>query len=435
MKKSKIFLLFLLFLSLLLTGCYDAREVDDQVYSIVIGLDKGVHNRVRLTVQYATYQGGGSGSGGGMEKGGGGGGEEERQSAGAIVHTIEAPTILEGLDLLNCAVSRRISMVHTKMIVISEALAREGIANYLGPLARYRETRRTMQMVIVKGSAEKFILENKTSIGESISKTIELMTSQAENTGYFPRVSFHDFYRSTISSYGQAYACYAGVNDFKEIKTGEQGEGPLKTHLNLVPGKIPRKGVVKREFIGTAVFSGDRMVGSLDGEETRYFLMVKGLFDRGIITIKDPEKPGATIPLDVRLGRKPKIKTRFAGNRPVIDIDLNIEADVGAIQSRISYENINKINELNKALASDIKRGVEDVVKKTQKDYQSDIFYFGENFAHYFPTIEDWEKYNWSSHYPQAQVNVHVEVNIRRTGLMFESSPIIYPSSDKSGGK
>lgn len=422
-RNVRIIQLMIIFIviSFLFTGCRDAQEVDDEVYALVLGVDKGVNNKVRITIQYPTYQ---SGGGEKEDKGGGAMSGGANQAPGSNIHTIEASTILEALDMYGMAISRRVSLTHTKMLVFSEEFARDGVGKYLGPMARYRETRRVMNVIVVKGKAQEFIQENKSNIGESLAKAMELMANQSENTSFFPRTPFQDFYKGMLSTYSQAYTSYAGINDFKQLTPEEQGkEAPLVTDTGFYPGELPRDGVAKREYAGTAVFDGEKMVGLLDSLETRYFLMVSGKFERGIVTIEDKKEPGSAVPLDMRLGRPPRIKGYFENGKPVIDIHLEVESDIGAIQSRIDYEKINLVENLNNQAKEHLEKHILQVIKKTQA-LNSDIFGFGHKIAGYFATLQEWEQYNWKKHYKEAEIKVDVSVNIRRTGLMIHSSPI-----------
>jgi spore germination protein KC len=63
-------------------------------------------------------------------------------------------------------------------------------------------------------------------------------------------------------------------------------------------------------------------------------------------------------------------------------------------------------------------------IKKTQKELKADIFGFGEHMAGNFFTIEDWEAFDWLSRYPDAKVNVSLNLKIRRTGSIFQTYPI-----------
>jgi spore germination protein KC len=432
-KKVSLLLILVLITSFTFTGCYDAMEVDDEVYALAVGVDVGVNNKLIITIQYPTYKSSGGGASGGGGPSGGAGNLNALQ--GSNVQTIEAATILEGIDMFGMAISRRVSLSHTKLLVFSEEFARAGIGYYIAPIARFRETRRTMGVVVVRGKAEDFIKANESNIGESLTKTLELMVTQARYSSYFPEIRFSELYRGILSQNQSPAAIYAGINDFKKIpEQKETTKPPLVTSKGFVPDYLPRKGVEKQEFVGMAVFNGDKMVGYLDSYETRYYLLVTGNYNRGIMTFKDKYKPDNALPIDIRLGRDPIIKSHFENGKPVIDIKLNIEGDVCAIQSRINYERVNMIGDLNNLVKEQIEAGVKATIRKTQKELKADVFGFGNKVVENFWTIQDWEAYNWLGHYPEAQINVEVEVNVRRTGSMVYSSPIIDSSGKKGGG-
>ncbi len=429
MKKLKYLVMFCVLLSLMLTGCYDAVEPDEEVYTEVIGVDKGVNNKLILTVQFPSYKEG-SGSGGGMPKGSGGGGggnsaEDTGEVEGTIATSVEAPTVLEGLNLINAYTPRRVSLAHAKIIVFSEAIAREGTGKYINMLTKFRDIRSVMRIVICNGSAREFILENKSVIGTSISKAIELMFSQTRTTGYFPDTYLHEFYFNLTTPYRQPTAIYAGVNNFQKYLESKNGsKAPLKIVTNVEPGDLPRKGAAKREYLGTAVFEGDKMIGHLTTFETRYFLMVANRFNRALMSIEDRHAPGNAILLDTRMGRKTDIKAHFENGVPVIDVKLNIEVDILGIQSGIDYESVKLIDNLNNQIASFLESGIRKTIAKTQ-ELHCDIFGFGLKVAGNFNTIREFEEYNWLKHYQEAKVNVAVKVNVRRTGMTSGTPPYV----------
>ena len=149
------------------------------------------------------------------------------------------------------------------------------------------------------------------------------------------------------------------------------------------------------------------------------------------MTIEDKNEEQKAIPLDIRLGRKTKIDGYFKNNTPVIDIKIQIEADVGAIQSRLPYEDLKNLSDLNNQIETTIKNGVEETINKAQTEWNTDIFGFGKKIARNFLTTTEFEKYNWLEHFKDAKINVEVDANVRRTGLMMESSPIKYNETKK----
>lgn len=426
MKKNKFIAIICVFLCTATSGCADKMEVDDQVYAIAIGADKGAENKIRFTVQYPTYK---------KDQGGSQQDQDIKSSVvgNTVTSTVEAPSIIEAINLLATFTSRRISLVHTKMIIFSEDFARDGIAGFLQPIARYRESRRIMQILVCKGTAEEFIKQNTTLIGQGLSKAIELRAKQSMDTGFFPNTPFHSFYRNMLSPYCQPYAVYAGINDFSNLKSvPRSNESPLYTEKGYLPGTIPRRGDLKIELAGTAVFNGDKMVGTLNTYETRYFQMVTGVFKRGIMTIEDKHAPGKAIILDLRPGRPPKVEAHLSGDKAVINYQQYIEADIVSVQSRYPYEDPKKVKELDNQLKEDIEMGITKLIKKTQEELKTDIFGFGYKVARNFKSVPEFEKYNWLAQYPKADIKVDIITNVRRTGLMVRSAKVRYgqPAED-----
>ena len=116
MHKGETLLLLPLLMISFLSGCFDAREIDDEVYAISVGVDKGSSDNLRLTIQYPTYMD----SGGNVENTSGtSDGKSKKKQANSIVHTIEAPTMLEVLDMFSTCISRRVSLMHAKWVIFS----------------------------------------------------------------------------------------------------------------------------------------------------------------------------------------------------------------------------------------------------------------------------------------------------------------------------
>lgn len=411
------------------TGCMDSREVDDEIYPVIMGLDKGVDNTTRVTVMYPNYQ-----SGGGDKKNGGMPGGSSQGSAN--IENIDAPSFLEGINMLGMCISRRVSLVHTKLLVISEELARSDLGIYASGLNRFRESRPSMWVVVSKERAEDFINAVQVNVGNNISKAAELLFEESKYSNYFPQVQFKNFYKAFLSTYRQPHAAYAAINDFKSFKEGKDIENPqLKASSGLMPGDIPRKGASKTDFAGMAVFDGSKMVGALDTYETTYFLMMIGEFPAGAVTIEDKDAPGKVIVADMRNGRKPKVKVHFENGIPIIDVNVAMEADIESIWSRIHYEHYKTVPELNKMFEDSLLEGSQKLVEKTQKEFKSDVFGFGRWVVNSFSTIQEWEAYDWLSKYPDAKINIAYKVNIRRFGSMLESEQIKYSKFIKSGDK
>ncbi|MFW5649021.1 MAG: Ger(x)C family spore germination protein [Natronincolaceae bacterium] len=401
----------LIILMLNLTSCYDAIEINNMLHVVAIGVDRGVSDKWRLTLQFPTIKG----SGGGSQSSGGGGQEEYTHV------TIDAPSFFAGINMLNASLPRRLTFMHAQIIVFSEELAKSGLIDeYITSIHRFREIRQSAHMLIVKGKADEFLKENEPFIGNLVAKNFQMLINESNNTGFFPRVTLEDFYSGLKSSYRQPIATLTAINDFKSFqKEGEPWETGFKTGGDYIAGKLPRIGKNKIELFGTALFDGGTMVGELSGDETRYMLMVRDEFERGFFTMKDPKEQEMIIALDVRGPTKPKIKVTLDDTVPVIHLKMHLNADILAIQSGVNYEHPKLKVLLEKEFQQIIKNGIEKVVRKCQ-NLNADVFMFGDHAIKNFLTIDDLENYNWNSHFEDAKVTVEVKVAIRRTGTQID---------------
>jgi len=411
-----------------ITGCFDAKEVTDWAYVHSIGMEHGVKDKLRMSIQVPSTKE--STSGGGMFQGSTENISTE-ESGGILTITLDCPTFYSGVNMINCFLSRELNYMHTKYFVFSESLAREEIGTYINAFIRGRQIRRQIYVVISRGSASEFLKNNTVLLGDSLTKKQESLMEQSKITGLFSDVKYGEFIDSMKTPYGQSIASLAAVNKFQEFWDGEAtGKTPAKTGVPYYAGQLPRKGGSKVEFLGTAVFNGGKMVGELNGDETRALLMIRGDFKRGNFTVQDPKKPEMLVTIDVRRQKKRKVKVDLKGNKPIIDIHVYLEGDILAIQSTVDYEKKDLKPLLENALREQIKKNLEKTVKKCQ-DLNADVLKLGAAVGMHFWTIQEFEEYNWLSKFKDATVNVDVDFLIRRTGTMLKSREIMSPAGIK----
>lgn len=397
-----------------LTGCFDAKEVTEWTYVYSIGMEKGITDKLRMTIQAPSMR---SGKGGGGSEGSG-----SQEQSGIETITIDCPSFYSGINMLNTFMSRQMNYMHAKYLVFSESLAREGIDSYITAFIRGRQIRRQMSVIVTKGSASEFLKEHTTAISSSLSKKQQNMLDQANTTGFFSDSTYGEMLNESKTPYGQAIAILAAVNDESKFKEGEgTGKSPFKTSGDYYAGDLIRSGGSRVEFLGTAVFDGGKMVGELNGDETRALLMVRDEFRRGNYALKDPKKEDKSISIDIRRQKSPDIKIHFEGDNPSIDIKVFLEGDILAIQSTIDYESKELKPLLEKAMTDEIKEQMDRTIKKCQ-DVNSDVFRFGNIAAMHFLTIPEFEEYGWLKRFKDVKVNTRIDFKIRRAGTMLKSS-------------
>ncbi len=412
MRGAKLYLILLLLVSLLaFTGCWGIRETDEIAYVLMIGFDKGEKDNTILTLSIANPK---TATGNTQ---GGSGGEKTRE-----IVSVEAFGPVAMLDLLNTAIDRHINLQHTKAFIFSEELAREGLGCWLSPLMRFRETRGTAEVFICRGKARDVIEKSNPFLELSPVKQIELVRKLSEAHGFFPVTQLIDLYLDTKSFSKEPAVPLTGVHEgeFESTRPGilKGGAG------QYLAGEVPLSGKNKVQFIGTAAFRGDKLVGLLDGQETRYYLMLTGDFGFGLIGVKDPLNQSGAIGLRVQQGRKPKYKTRVDEEGNVtIDVELFLEPEIIASASANDFERSDLKPLLEEAFSRQTERHCQNLIKRTQNELRADIFGFGGKVKRKFLTEQPWEEYEWLEVYPEIQINVVAHTQIRRTGLLLKRIP------------
>ncbi|MGE5613740.1 MAG: Ger(x)C family spore germination protein [Bacillota bacterium] len=414
MRKKVPVIVTAVFIAVIMSSCFDLHEITDVAYIQFIGIDKGTADRWRLTVSIAAQESGKSDSSGGMAA-----------PARSKSVTIEAPSFFSAIGLLDTNISRKIDFSHANLLVFSENIAKSGmVGEYIAPLVRYHQIRRTLLVAVVRGSAQEFIENIQPYLGGSVSSEITDLAHGVKGSSYFPSTTLNDFYNAMKSTYIQPAVMLGGLYNQDNIPNpGDGGKDATVTAGSYFAGDIPRKGGNSIEFLGCALFDGDKMVGKLNGHETRMMLLATGDYDRGILLVQDPEAPELVVPFRLKLAQKPSIDVVFDKGIPVIKLKLSTEGDIYAIQSQINYEDPQRAPILENAVKTHLKESLDKTIEKCRL-LGCDVFNFGYAAAKQFPTIEEWESYNWNKRFKEAKIETYVDFKIKKTGGMLRSSQI-----------
>ncbi len=402
--------------------------MEDTAYPLAVGIDAGSLYEVRLSlkipISQGATQGGASGSGGSSD--GTGKGQESRTS---FVTSIETDSIHAGLNVIESYLGRHISLAHAKQVVISEGLARRGgLHEHIHGMQRGRQFRPTTNIFVCIGAADEFLKKTNPVSNMNESKFYELINGSYTHTGFGVDSTVFTFYIGMESTYKSPIAALEAVNiydagdEFNLNNSTAYQKGREKPMAgNYFAGEIPRTGGPPTEIMGIAVFRGDKMVGMMDGEDTKYYLITSGNFQKSFLTVPDPLDEESFIVLSIRQNRKPDYNVKIKDGIPYIDLKVDLEGDFTSIQSAINYEDVNNINIAEKATEEFLKKGIIRYLEATSKEFGSDINGFGGKARMLFPDWEKWEKYDWLEKYKDAVFNLSVSFKIRRTGLLIRS--------------
>lgn len=425
-KLRKLLSMFLVLLLVLpITGCYDLMELEGMAFVVSLGIDKAPGNMIDVTARIAVPRKLSAGPGGG---GGGGGGGKDEVVGGAKPVTVRAHTVLEALNLLNTSVERRLSLIHLANIVIGESLAKEGVLEYLRPLTRYREFRRTIVVFIAPGNVREIYENNKPLLEQSITRWTESLTDVNRHTGLSAMQKLNDFIISIEAYNEDPIAAVLAVNEkvkeqMKQEKKGSEGQrihADGKPNFNL--GEVERLGGNPLEFLGTAVFHKDRLVTYLDGIDTRMLLTIRGELLRTQMDFPDPISKDRYVNLEIKHARKPIIKVDL-NKRPIkVSIEESLEADLNGVQRPTDYSRPDRIRVLEKSVSERLKNRQEQLVSRVFHEYQADPFDIMKRTRSQFRTYRDLKSFDFRQVLKDAEIAVDVKLNIRRIGVQL--SPI-----------
>ena len=423
--KRTVCLLLAVYLCLLLAGCYDSHEVDDQTYVIAVGIDKGKSNNLRLTLQYVLPLAIGS-AGGGSGGGGGGGGQSVTNM------TLECPSIFTGLNMANNSIGKQINLSHAKIMVFSDELARIGTAGLLvRSLLRDREVRPNLFIAISRGSAESYLESIKPVQEADPAKYYELKTLAYRYTGFINDSLLHDFYIDEESPAMQPAATLVGVNTKDSVSefdvsqsTSDSKEKPFPFEGDYLAGDLPKIGDIRGEMMGIAVFDGGKMVGEMDGEDATFLLMVEGKYQSSYLTFMDPVLKPYLVVVNMKQSRRPSYKVDIVDGKPKISVSVMLEGDFVSIQSGADYSEDGLRIKFEKSAEDYLTSQILKFLNRT-KQFNSDICGFGRYVKGKFLTWNNWMDFNWLKRYKDTDFNVSVDVKIRRPGLLIKDSPIM----------
>ena len=424
-----------MFLSMIfLCGCYYAKEPNNIAYVVAVGVDmtedEGIYD---YTIQFAKTT---QISGGASEEGG------KEGSEIVEVINVKAPTVYSAVNIANQIVSKNFTLAHTKLIVISEELAENGVRDLFDTFARNSDIRPNIYMAVSSAGAKEY-LESVKPVAEINPVTYYRLIYESQRGGYVPRVLLKDFYFQIEDENRQNVLPLAGVNEKNKEKAKEGHKGEEEGHKtedesnvkddNVKEAEVNEKGfdfltkkyyagkieTEKRnasEVIGMALFDGEKMIGKMDNVESLIYNILRGEYKLSYTSFYNEKSPKVPVTIAIEQQRQPKISVKTTDGVPKIKIKIFME---GSLMSESTETPIElDTPSMEKQVEEETKQAIEDFLKRTQKEFGVDIIGFGQYAKSNFMTNSEYERYDWRSHYPEAEFSVDVSFEMQNIGFI-----------------
>lgn len=375
MKAWKLLCILLFTLCLpLFSGCWNYREFDALNIVSAIAIDSGTQGyKYHITFEFL---------------------DESGQSPKARTLETEGDTIFDAARNAAAASQKKLYFSSCRTVIISQDLARHGIAPLFDFLLRDTEPRITLFPLISKEKTAGEILHQESSSAQLIGLELaRVLESNAKNLA-----------EAHTTQLFEAYGMLA-----------DRGMSLTLPYIKLQGselGKIPT-------LDGTAVFKDDILIGFLSSQETKYFLYVRNQAKGGLLLTAIGGGTEKNIALEI-LGSNTTISPQMIGNAVGMQIDIKTKCDFGENQSTKALSNQGGILQAEKAAEKTLQDGISAVITRVQRDYKSDIFGFGKELHESMPDYWKKVKGDWNNEFPSMKFTVNTTINIQGTATARE---------------
>ena len=406
MRKKILCLILILSMCIFsLTGCYDAKGIENLSYAIAIGLDKGENNILKLSIQFATPSAISGDS------------EGSSQSDSTTITSIECSSIPSGINLINSYISKQVNLAHCKVIVISEELAYDGVSEYIYTLVDNVQIRPNCNVIVSRCDAINFLENAKPTLEKLTARYYEAALRSSEYTGYTSDIQLNDFYSALKSSTTQPLAILAGVNT-EQTHLTDTNTNKFNIDSIYKANETPIQDKTSLECMGLAVFSYDKLAGELDAIESLCYAIVSNKLQNGMITIPNPNSDNSSIDIYLSPQKNTKIKVETINNTPYINIDVYLDGYIGSSDTNSDHSSTDTLESISKSVDKYLKAQILSFLYKTSKDFNCDIVGFGNYAINDYLTWDEWISSDWLSNYKDAFFKVNISTDIE-SGELF----------------
>lgn len=374
-KKIYILLLFI-FISTNLSSCWNYREINDMSIVSGVAIDKGgADGKYEVTVELIDIQQG----------------KEINMHSKYI--TLSGNTMFEISRNMISLIGKKLYWSHSKSIIISEDIARDGISGILDWYSRDAETRTDARVLVSKENTAKEILKSKPVTENYTSFELSKLLKNEDTLSNVPVVDLWDIL-DTLAQDG------------------------LSTWLPTVKiNKNNDDNILQVD--GSAIFSKDKLIGCIDENSTKNILFAKDKVKGGLLILdKESESP---VTFEIF-----KNKTTINPSVEKGNLQFNIYTDttvsLDEIQSDYEFYTEEGKSELENELSDMLQKSIYSSIKRIQSEYGADILGFGAKLYENNPATWNDVKDDWDKTFKTLTISVNSKVNIKNSAVT--SKPI-----------
>ena len=356
---------------LLAAGCWNYREIDELAVVAGVAVDKANNGNYIITSEVIQI------------------GNEKDAKIMSKKITIEGNTVFDAVRNGISLTGKKLYWSHAKIVIVSEEIAQKGLSKIVDWYNRDAETRTDVHIAVSKGVPAKEVLNSRGILEEIVSFQIDNMLKNQNSLSKAPDTEIWRFINDL-----QAKGVAAVTPSIEVVQTG--GE------------KMP-------QVMGAAVFKKDKLIGFLDGTDTKNMLFIKDEVKGGLLVLGEND---LKVPVSLEIFKsETEVEPVVYGDKIEMNINIEVTTAIDEIGGSKNYIEESGRKNLELIAAKSLKAGIEDTIEKVQSDYGVDVFGFGAKVREDKPEVWSAVGEEWENYFKNLRINIKTRVHIRDSAM------------------
>lgn len=364
-------LLTLSIILVFLSGCWDYSEIEDVSIANTVALDKDEKTgdyimNVEIVEISASTTG---------------------VDITPIIVESRGPSIIDAFRNMISITSKTPYWGHLTTVVLSQDLAREGIAPVLDWVARSQQARLTLSIFISKEKSAKEILFREQEFTKIRSFEYERVKKSNRYLAKLPDIEAYK-----VINQVQSKDLYSVL--------------PTVEIINL-------NGKDTAHYIGSAYFDKGKLGGFFNPIDTMKYLFVIDKIEGGVLIIPTDEEDNKKVSLEIY---RNNTTTDISFRNDTVHISVNIRCIANIIEadSKLDFSSEDRVL-LKKKADEYLEKEISSFIEKVQQNPGIYIFNFGNKIKKRYPGIwKDIEK-DWESIFKDLEIEVNSDIRIKNS--------------------
>ncbi|AIQ12665.1 hypothetical protein PDUR_12700 [Paenibacillus durus] len=381
-------------LLLFVAGCWDSIELNKRAIVSGVSIDKGPSKEKKYSVSFQVVVADEIT------------GKNSRGNAPVALYKGSGRSIYEALGNASRQSPRILSLGHSKVIIISEELAREGIRDLMDLFERESEMRLSTLVFVSRGQRAEDILSVMTVFGKiPANDLVQKLETGNRSFGYNFRIEVDDVIRGILAK--QAGAIINGV-----LVKGDLEAGETKGNVE----GIKPKAILKNA--GLAVFKQDKLMAFQDGIEGMGLSLIHNKLTEYPLFLDFGNNESATFSMF-------KVHTSVRAiakdpEHPDIYISVMQQAALKEYNGALDISKSSVLRNWEKLLSEETRKEIDAAVKVAMR-LNIDYIRFNESVERNNPKGYKRVKDRWDIIFPRCKVHIKVNTLVRHTEMRTRS--------------